>query len=172
MTTPNPQQPPTDEQVEALYPTLPDDLKDLPPWSDGHEWLGLLSYNKVARFVGEIGLAYMREENARDGSTGDWPRDDWDGLVESSRWACVRAGLKQIATLRSLLAENRRMREALKPFSQFALQATEPGVDDRSVWYSQYGRERIDSWFGPSDFATARAALTPPRATSKETTGD
>jgi hypothetical protein len=47
-----------------------------------------------------------------------------------------------------------RYREALLPFASFV----EHAVDDEG-WIGQSGNERINDWFGPSDFRNARKAL-------------
>jgi len=45
------------------------------------------------------------------------------------------------------------MRRALEPFAEFASNVDENG------WISTIHREPISTWFGPSDFRSARAAL-------------
>jgi hypothetical protein len=58
-----------------------------------------------------------------------------------------------LAALESLSAENAELREALKPYSDFGVNVDENG------WTSNIHREPISTWFGPSDFRTARAKL-------------
>lgn len=50
-------------------------------------------------------------------------------------------------------------REALKPFAEFAKHSLATASDGGPIWEFGSHRERISTWFGPSDFAAARAIL-------------
>lgn len=54
-------------------------------------------------------------------------------------------------------AENERMREALEPFAEFA----KHNIDSDGWGGLRCERERINVWFGPSDFIRARDAILP-----------
>lgn len=84
-------------------PPVPEDPRKLPAWHDD-EPADRLSHSKIARLVGELGLACMQASNAADGRPGDWPIGEWNGLAESSRWSCVRVGLRALETVRTTLA--------------------------------------------------------------------
>jgi hypothetical protein len=60
------------------------------------------------------------------------------------------AALKMIADAE---AERDKLREALLPFAQFAVNTDENG------WLSNIHREAISTWFGPTAFREADAAL-------------
>jgi len=81
------------------------------------------------------------------------------GLSEADGIAAQRAVQAYIVAawnaVPALIAENRAYREALEPFAEFGSNVDEEG------WTSNIHREGISVWFGPSDFRTARAALTP-----------
>ena len=55
----------------------------------------------------------------------------------------------------ALADDNERLKEALRPFAQFA----EWNTDNEGWAGTQCQRERIVDWFGPTDFRRARAAL-------------
>jgi hypothetical protein len=65
-----------------------------------------------------------------------------------------------------LSAELVEARKELEPFATFAANVDENG------WTSNIHREQISTWFGPSDFRRARAALSPKKDTDTPETGD
>lgn len=81
---------------------------------------------------------------------------------KSEAWDVVAAKNLIIATkdaeIARLTAENERMREALEPFAEFA----ENNIEHDGWGGLRCERERINVWFGPSDFIRARAALSIP----------
>jgi hypothetical protein len=60
----------------------------------------------------------------------------------------------------AVLDECDQLREALRPFADFAEHAVE-NTGNYYGWLSRIGHERICDWFGPTDFGEARAAHGP-----------
>lgn len=57
--------------------------------------------------------------------------------------------------VRRLVAEKKALEDALRPFADFA----EDNIEHGAWGGNRCERERINVWFGPSDFERARAAL-------------
>ena len=77
---------------------------NLPPFDaeDHAQPDGFLTWGRVARLIGEMGL---REMNAHRETPDEWPAgQEWDELVHSSHWACVRHGLDLALAAPKLLA--------------------------------------------------------------------
>lgn len=54
------------------------------------------THSDVWERIGQIGLAILQADNAKHGNPDDWPTHDstFDDLSASSKWSCVRVGLK------------------------------------------------------------------------------
>lgn len=73
------------------------DLNRMPPFHGGDCEEPVKTWGKVARVVGEIGLKAMNRDRAEEGRPDLWPgQQEWEDLGNSSRWSCVRRGLKII----------------------------------------------------------------------------
>lgn len=75
------------------------------------------------------------------------------GLMESAPWPAGVILAEAVTALEAQDAEIRKLREALEPFAQFAV-----NTDDAGHWLSNIHRESISTWFGPSAFRDAATA--------------
>lgn len=88
------------DQTTDKYAELRDWTESSEDRCDGNR----LNHGKVARYVGEIGLAALKTDNALHGRPESWPVDmSWDELAESSKWGCVRAGLAALAEMQEVV---------------------------------------------------------------------
>ena len=139
-------------------PTPPADVPPMPE--------GLLHYDRVVQWVGELGLSVLQQDNANRGQPDDWPTADstWEDLGSSSRWSCIRSGMKHAAELSSMFqqerAENERLREALADaYEDILMEHSYPAGVGNLTQAEEHEHRKNNGWMHHSYMSNQEHAL-------------